>query len=697
SNEIAFYAQDKWQVLSNLSISAGVRYDYHGGLTEKYGNLFNFDPTAYSVGGNTTSGFTVNNAGFVVAGNNKFNPTPGVSNSTLTGRQWGISPRVSFNWAPKATHNTVVISGGAGIYYDRGELFSYLSQPAGSGIGGPFGVTESAPLTSFISAGGGNLGNPLANPATFVPPSSNPATITQALQTQLNIMTGNSTLFDGSSAPTCGAIANQEVYQDCTATLNFAAYDKKNVLPYTMNFTLGVQWQPRSDLFIKIGYVGNRGRHAVIPIPFNEPVIATATNPIWGESDSYGFQVLNQNNCGGPYCEDYNSIAAEPWNTADGGNTDFRAPYVGFSPNAALFKAVGTSAYDALESHVEKRLSHNFQAGASYTFSHTYDEQSDIGLFFTGDNPNNLRSSYAPADFDRRHVFSANFQVLAPNVSQPNSVLAYLTNNWQLNGIGILQSGEPYSLYEFYGAVGSIYFGDFPTLMNPVLPIKNPRNPSSALTGNSGKLRGVGGSYIPAIDPTQLDIHYLAPGEKGIPISTGTDPQDIYQTDFASGQRNLFRQAPQKRLDISVRKDFLVERKFTLQYQFNVFNVTNTTSLDVPQDQTQIRQNFGCSASAIAAFGGSNNCALNYVNYGEIVTSNSPADQQSALTNLDQLPFHNGSGKSTTIPTTLPPNTLSCASATVQGGCPNNGANFGSVTGTIGGSRAVTMGIHILF
>ncbi len=230
-----------------------------------------------------------------------------------------------------------------------------------------------------------------------------------------------------------------------------------------------------------------------------------------------------------------------------------------------------------------------------------------------------------------------------------------------------------------------------------MLPIKNPRNPKSALTGNSGAFRGTGGSYIPAIDPTQIDIHYLQPGQKGIPISTGTDPQDIYETDFAEGQRNLFRQAAQKRLDLSLRKDFLVEHRFSLQYQFNVFNITNTTSLDVPQNQTQIRQNFGCSASATAAFGGSNNCTFAYVNYGEIATSNSQADQQSALTDLDQLPYHNGSGKSTTIPTTLPLGTLSCTTATVSNGCPNNGANFGSVTGTIGGSRAVTMGIHILF
>ena len=39
--------------LPNLSITAGVRYDYHGGMTEKYGNMFNFDPSLYNVTGTT--------------------------------------------------------------------------------------------------------------------------------------------------------------------------------------------------------------------------------------------------------------------------------------------------------------------------------------------------------------------------------------------------------------------------------------------------------------------------------------------------------------------------------------------------------------------------------------------------------------------------------------------------------------------
>ena len=159
---------------------------------------------------------------------------------------------------------------------------------------------------------------------------------------------------------------------------------------------------------------------------------------------------------------------------------------MGYSPNAADFKTVGVSAYDALQAHLEKRLSHHFQVGGSYTWSHSLDEQSDIGLFFTGDNPTHLRDSWASSDFDRTHVFSGNFQVEVPNLVKESDVASYITNDWHLTGIGILQSGEPYSLYEFYGAVGSINFGNFPTLMNPVLGIKDPKNPKSAFTGNKG-------------------------------------------------------------------------------------------------------------------------------------------------------------------------------------------------------------------
>jgi hypothetical protein len=153
-----------------------------------------------------------------------------------------------------------------------------------------------------------------------------------------------------------------------------------------------------------------------------------------------------------------------------------------------------------------------------------------------------------------------------------------------------------------------------------------------------------------------------------------------------------------------LRKSFHFTEKVGLQYEFDAFNVTNTTSLDVPQDQAQIRQNDACSDTANAV--SYNNCALGYVNYGQIVTSNLSTDQQSALHNLDQIPYTTGSGKGIQAPTTIPIGTtdsngvVRCvaynAISNTQG-CPNNAANFGSVTGAIGGSRAFTMGVHVTF
>ena len=192
----------------------------------------------------------------------------------------------------------------------------------------------------------------------------------------------------------------------------------------------------------------------------------------------------------------------------------------------------------------------------------------------------------------------------------------------------------------------------------------------------------------------------MQPGSNGVPVSTGDDPSDIYQTSFNVGQRNIFRQAMQKRLDLSLRKGFKITEKIRIQYELNAFNVTNTTSSDIPQDQAQIRQNNGCSATAISQ--GDNNCSTfrSFLGYGQVVTSNDPIDQQSALTNLDQVPVSSGTGKGTQLPLKLNVGQGTCtASLTVtnQSYCPNNAANFGSVTGTIGGNRAFTMGIHITY
>ncbi|HEX3437343.1 MAG TPA: hypothetical protein VHT24_11300 [Pseudacidobacterium sp.] len=67
---------------------------------------------------------------------------------------------------------------------------------------------------------------------------------------------------------------------------------------------------------------------------------------------------------------------------------------------------IGNSAYDALQARVQKRMTRGLQFGVSYTFAHSLDEQSGLGLFYNGSNPLNLCSGYGSSDFDRtqRHL-----------------------------------------------------------------------------------------------------------------------------------------------------------------------------------------------------------------------------------------------------------------------------------------------------
>ncbi|MGO9271563.1 MAG: carboxypeptidase regulatory-like domain-containing protein [Terriglobia bacterium] len=566
ANQAGAYLQDKYQIRGNLSLTFGLRYDWDGGLKEKYGRIYNFDPALYSY--DETSG-TITSNGFIIAGNNKLFPTKGVSDTTLTGRQWGFAPRLGFAWTPKKFGDKVVVRGGSGIYYDRGELFAYLSPgyAAGETTGGPFGVNQAPPFVNtqicastylydfYIPTCDPSTGASLANPWGTTPgpaPSGNPADITNYLPTRGEI------------------IAGQHLF-------SFADYDRANKLPYTINFTLDLQWQPRNDLAIDIGYVGNTGRHEVIPIPFNQPGIATPNHPIHGQNYTYGYTVTDAN---------YNPLTlpdgSQMLSTYEGGNTDLRVPYVGYSAESESYKAIGISNYNALQAHLEKRLSHGLQVGFSYTWSHALDEQSAMGLFYNGNNPLNLRDAYASSDFDRTHVLNFNYFYQLPRLAAEKSLTGKIANGWAIEGIAVIQSGQPYSIIDYTGAVGSIFFGVSDGITNPIVPLAPGCTAYNAITGASG----AGG--VPALKASCFTLPLLQPGDLGGAIPPG----DTFETNFTSGQRNIFRQAWQRRTDISLVKTLQVSERFSLKYTLDVFNLTNTASYDIPIDDVSQNENY---------------------------------------------------------------------------------------------------------
>jgi carboxypeptidase family protein len=566
SHESGWYLQDKFQLRSNLSISAGLRFDYHGGLTEKNGRIFNFDPADYSY--DPTSD-TITSNGFIVAGNSPNFRTKGVSNSTLTGRQWGLAPRVGLAWSPKVFNDKVVVRAGWGLYYDRGELFTYLSPGFASGViaGGPFGVNQTPPwvnsqvcAVAYANCPGG-FENPWGT-TLGPPPSGNPADL---------------------------LLPNATAISEGAQLFSFADYNRANKLPYTLNQTLDIQWQPRNDLAVEIGYVGNFGRHEIVPLPFNQAQIASPTSPIragtpFEQDYTYGYSILDPNTFG-PYTLPNNQPYLQ---TFEGGNVDLRVPYIGYSAESESYTAAGISAYNALQTHIEKRMSHGLQVGASYTYSHATDEQSAMGLFYNGNNPLNLRSGYGLADFDRKHVFNFTYRYQLPKFFSLTSVKGRIADGWAITGLTVIQSGQPYSVVDYSGAVGSIFYGVNDGITNPIVPLTS-CTPKQAITGASGA-----GSTL-ALRSGCFGIPLLQPGA----LNGAIPDNDPYETNFiAQGQRNIFRQAWQRRADISLVKVTQITERASLKFTFDVFNLTNTASFDIPIDD--ISQNIGFDGFPVA-------------------------------------------------------------------------------------------------
>jgi hypothetical protein len=584
SRSAGLFVQDGFKLRPNLTLNAGLRWDWDGPLYEKNGLLTNFYASDYKYNLATDSFGTLANGepgvGLVVAGNNRAFGFKNVSNSTLTGRQWMFAPRIGMAWSPSRLKN-VVVRAGFGIYADRGEYFTELSASAGLGISGPFSVTTQEPFTVPVNATCNALSGCLtAGPfgtAALKPPPTNLSEVAGLIYNQSQL-SGCAEPVTPTCAPT--GFANSDFL--------FGGYDPANKLPYSENWSLDLQWQPKNDVVLTMAYIGNHGVHQPIPIPFNEPGVATPTHPINGQPYSYGFQAIDSN--GNPLLTEQVQTTIGAFSFSDG-NTALRTPYIGFNPNADFWRAEGISTYNALQVQATKRMSHGFMVNASYTFSHSLDEGSGLGagLFFNGNDPLKPRTAYASSDFDRKHVFSVSYVYQLPSLKTESRFVSNVVNGWGLQGVTVAQSGQPFSIIDFSGTAASIFFSADDFITNPILPLAPGISPKQATQGGtdnsftSGPNQGV---RVPYINPNDFSIPFLNPGQSGVPpcglTTAGTTVCDTQETSYGGNGRNIFRAPFQTRFDLSLFKNFKFSERVALKFQADAFNIFNHPSFDAP-------------------------------------------------------------------------------------------------------------------
>jgi len=199
--------------------------------------------------------------------------------------------------------------------------------------------------------------------------------------------------------------------------LKYLYIDSHSKRNYIMNWNLNVQHEFGNNLVATIAYVGSHGVHQ--PFQLQDANIVLPTS-----STSAGYF----------------------WPVPAGSGTRLN-PDVG--QIAALFWNAG-SYYDALQTHVIRRITASLQFDASYTWAKSIDTSSSSGVGNQFLNSIQNLPWFDPSlnrglsDFDIRHngVFDAIWKLPAPH---GGGSVHWLASGWQIGGIYHLTSGLPFT------------------------------------------------------------------------------------------------------------------------------------------------------------------------------------------------------------------------------------------------------------
>lgn len=599
-NEYELYVQDNWKLRSDLTFNVGVRWHFYPAPYEKNGfqsgNSVDFDELLRIRTANALAGIGGDAAEPLLSYDLIGKANDG---RPLYDSDWNnFAPRIGFAWNPSFKGGVMgmlfgdrktVIRGGASQVYDRvGGALTFVQDQNSY-------IFDNAASTAF---GGLNPRTALQNDPRF---------------------NGIGTLPFQNTAPVSVRPFTPDPFGQASGQFNYAVA-RNFEIPYSYQWSLGIQRELPGNMLIDVSYVGRRGKKL-----FSQSDAAQIVD--FRDRASGQFMLSAFNNLQAQLVAG-GAISAQPWlenqiaplAAANYGRTctQIGTDFLGFNPanctelvagfvpdlvtvggsadlvsvlfsNGLLDSNVGlgrqftvnayvtnqgASQYDGLLVSLRKRFSNGFQYDANYTWSHAIDNQSNVsnavieGLIYNALDPTAGRGN---ADFDIRHLFNANAiwdlpigrgRAFGGNI---NKWADALVGGWTIAGIFTARSGLPFTSYSNAWPV---------TVFTPDAGVPSVLNGSNA--NFAVNIRDVGNGIQYFADPAavQAALRYPRHGEVG--------------------NRNIFRNEAFWNIDMVVSKKFRMpwSENHNLTFRAEAYNLTNSNFFG-PPDLTFNSANFG--------------------------------------------------------------------------------------------------------
>ena len=483
---LAFFAQDSWKVRPNLTLNYGVRYDYE--ITEQIPTLPLHDPL---------SGISLSAADILAA-----QDAMGVQQGFPRDKNhW--APRLAVAWDPKNDGKTV-IRAAFGLFYDHPLLAIAFNSDIADAVQQQQGIlTPGSPSpTSLLNAAqvfqgtvcppGG--GNPICPPGVVTPG------VAAGAQYQFGRQRFNDQTFPGFGPVLPFTLHVQKNFEYAYANQGNFTVERE----LSKNMTLSASYifvgahhlphpldinAPRTDLQIQ-NFFRFAGRNPVstteavafsIPTsgaacPFGVPLqcftMTTPTGapayPTAGQTfaiiipgmvaaplTNLSSRIVNAGiaNFFRPNAPNYFLAQALSGGLVTPGVLNSALPGSLRTPGTITpFGSInaqtsdGNSTYNALNVDVKKRFSSHFQFLASYTWSHSIDDSSDLQTLLLPQDNRNFGAERADSLFDQRHRFVFSGVLASPAPWTKGSGWQRALSNFTLAPIFEISSGRPFNI-----------------------------------------------------------------------------------------------------------------------------------------------------------------------------------------------------------------------------------------------------------